>query len=297
MFATILMFAVSFAPALPVRAQDVTPFEFNMDRVKVVKKGQFASSKVYAIPTVYLHVEARNTAFAKNDGAQVKARVFIEGLDKALLQGLAKKIYEDLIAKVRAAGYTVLTYDDLKADLAGLDRMEPNPKYGLSTKLLDKSLGVDFVIASPSDEQTFDYGITGPVRSFKDVAKGKDAVVLVPVLHFTAPQVEVQKSGMFDKTVKLDLHPQLVLYKATVSGLPPDLGWCSIDVQQHGKRFAADPVGATQKLDEDKTKFGEWSRTVADFAFVLDPKALAAGVLRVGFALNDLTADTIKKAH
>ena len=133
------------------RAAEAPPFEINMDRVEIAHKSEFAESKTYFIPTVYLRIAAKSTTSIRNGNASAKMRIFTEGLDKAMLQGLAKKVYDDLVAKVRAAGYTVLTYDDLKADLAGVDRMKPNPKFGYPTKFFTVGSPIDFAIVTPSD--------------------------------------------------------------------------------------------------------------------------------------------------
>lgn len=287
------------ALAGPLGASDVPPWELNMDRVEFIKKGNLEDSKVYAIPTLYLHISARIKTEAKNEGAQVKAKIYVEGLTKTLVQGLAKQIYDDLVAKIRAAGFTVLSYDDLKVDLAGLDRMEANKKYGMPTKMFDGASGIDYMIVAPSDEQAIDYNFaTGPIRPYTGIAKGKEAIVLVPQIYFDLPQTGSEAGGgAFRKTIKLNITPQMALANAHVHGLPPDLGWTGIRIQRHGKRYAAEVAGSVEKLGQDQNDFGEWSRTTADFAFVVDPAAFSSGVLSVGYAINTLTADTIKKEH
>lgn len=287
-----------FSTAAIGHAADVKPFEINMDRVSFDKKGKFGASTTYIIPTVYLRLTGRNQTSISNGGASAKARVFIEGVDKSFLQGLSKKVYDDLIAKMRAAGYTVLAYDDLKTELAGFDRMKPNPKYGLPTLLTDKSGTVDFVLAAPSDEQALDWGVTGQTFPYRAMAKAKNAVVIIPNIYFNTASVLGKKGGgLFSKEVSLEVDPAMRLYSATIAGMPPDAGWCNILIQEHGKRLAADVAGKIEKLDEDQSKFDTWSRTVADFAFVVDKDAVGSGVIRVGTAINDLIVATVKKAH
>lgn len=282
----------------PVRAADPPPFELNEDRIKVIKEGNFESD-TYFIPTVYLHVAARVKTEAKNEGASTKARVFVEGLDKALMQGLAKQVYDDLVTKVRAAGYKVLTYDDLKPELASMSRMEPNKKYGFPTKAFDKGPGIDFAIASPSDDQTFDYNFaTGPGWPWRNVAKDKKLLVLIPQIYFNLPGVVAGKgSSLWGKSVSLTLEPVMRLYSGIVNCVAEDGGFCGINIQEHGTRLASDAVGTVQKLAEDTSDFGEWARTTADFAFVIDPAAFSDGVLRVGYAVNSRTVKTLKDSH
>lgn len=278
---------------------DAPPFEINMDRVEIAHKGDFADSNTYAIPTVYLHITARVQTEAKNEGARAKAKIYVDGLDKAMLQGLARQIQDDLVAKVRAAGYTVLTYDDLKADVAGLSRMTPNKRYGFPTTVFDKGPGIDFAIVTPSDEQNFDYNFaTGPTWPWRDTAKGKKVVVLIPQIYFNMPEIVPSKgSNIWGNSVKIDVLPNMKLYRATLYGLPPDLGYSYILIQEHGKRLASDAAGKATKGQQDTYDYGEWSSTTADFGFAIDPAAVSAGILRVGYAFNTLSAKTLKDAH
>ncbi|MEQ1919635.1 MAG: hypothetical protein ABL955_10585, partial [Elusimicrobiota bacterium] len=210
------------------RAGDIKPFEINMDRVELDKKGKFGASTTYIIPTLYLRMAARNQTSISNGGASGKARVFVEGIDKAFLQDLSKKIYDDLIAKMRAAGYTVLAYDDLKTELAGFDRLKPNPKYGLPSLLSDKIGPIDFVLASPSDEHQIDWGVTGVMYPYRSLAKAKNAVVLIPNIYFNTASVLGKKGGgMFSKEVSLEVDPAMRLFRGHVMGMPPDASWCN----------------------------------------------------------------------
>lgn len=288
----------------PVNAADLPPFPLNEDRIKVVNEKGF-KSETYVIPTVYLHIAARIQTDAKNEGASAKARVFVEGMTKNMVQDLAKGVYDDLVAKLRAEGHKVLAYEDLKPELGAMARMSPNPKVGMPTKLFDKGPGIDFMIVAPSDEQAFDYDFArGPTWPWRDLAKSRNAVVLIPQIHFTLPQVWAEKGGgLFSSSVALKSEPTLKLYAATIHGLPADLGWCSIQIQEHGKRPAAENVGAMQKLGEESYEgartggVAEWIRSVADFAFVVDRPAVEAGVRRVGLAINERTLKSIRAAR
>ena len=281
-----------------MRAAEPPPFEINMDRVEIGHKSEFAASKTYFIPTVYLRIAAKYVTSIKNKNASAKAKIYVGGLDKAMLQGLARQVYDDLVAKVRAAGFTVLTYDDLKADLVGLDRMQPNPKFGFPTKFFTIGSPIDYAIVTPSDEQTIDWGASWPTTPYQKIAKGKNVVVLVPEVYFNLPEVLATKgsNSMFD-SAGLSFLPTMKLYSGMVWGLPPNLGGPSIIVREHGKRLAAEVVGSMKKVSEQNNKYGDWSQFVGDYDFILDPPAFSTGVLRVCYALNDLTVKTIKGAQ
>lgn len=276
--------------------QSPPPFEINMDRVEMSHKRNFAKSKTYLIPTVYLRVMARTQTSIKSkgsSGASVKAKVFIDGIEKSLFQGLAQKVYNDLVAKIRAEGYTVLTYEDMKAELAGMDRMKANGKYAFPTKLSDGTVGIDYAIVTPSDEQAFDYGITGIEFRYRDLAKKKDAVVLIPDIYFSITEVAGKTdSDIWGKSASLAVLPPMRLQTAIVYANDG-----TIFIKEHGKRLAAEVAGSAKKVSEENFDYAGWSRTTGDYIFTLDPAAVSTGILRVGYAINDLTVKTIKTEH
>ncbi|MCU1349164.1 MAG: hypothetical protein JWO56_2194, partial [Acidobacteria bacterium] len=161
---TSLVFTMSMASAALAQSPAMKPFEINQDRVKVTSfGGNLGSSKTYLIPAVNLVISAQGSVWAKSGGAKAHGKYYVDGLKKDLLQGLASKIQDDLITRMRAAGYTVLTYDDVKAepDVASHGRNRPDARFGLPTT---GGLGmpVTFVVAAPTDEQAFDAPIQGP---------------------------------------------------------------------------------------------------------------------------------------
>lgn len=52
----------------PLSAQDVTPFDINMQRVRFGGPKSCAPTKTYIVPTVQLYIQARNTGWARNGG-------------------------------------------------------------------------------------------------------------------------------------------------------------------------------------------------------------------------------------
>ena len=98
---------------------ELPPFELNKDRIKVSSfGGSLKSSKTFLVPTATIMVSASGSVWAQakngSANAQAHAKFYVKGLDKALLQNLARQVQDDLVTKLRAAGYTVLTYDDVR---------------------------------------------------------------------------------------------------------------------------------------------------------------------------------------
>src|SRR5207253_10244027 len=113
---------------------------------------------------------------------------------KAELQQLAGRIETDIVGQLRAAGFTVLTYDDVKQDVAGRARMAANTRYGMPTHDSRAFPGMDFVVATPADEQTLDYGLSGPHANYFDAAKRTGATLLLPEIYLTMPQLGASAS-------------------------------------------------------------------------------------------------------
>ncbi|MEA2235512.1 MAG: hypothetical protein QOC81_236 [Thermoanaerobaculia bacterium] len=278
------------------------PFEINMDRVKVASfGGNFASSKTYLIPTVNLVVSARGSVWAKSGGAKAHGKYYVDGLSKPMLQELASKIQNDLVTRMRAAGYTVLTYEDVKGepDVASHGRDKLDDRYGLPTT---GGLGmpVTFVVATPTDAQAFDSPVQGPAWWLRGIAKAKDLIVIVPEIKFTVPQMFGEtESGYARDSAGIATDPAMVFEGAAIYGMNAKGGTPSIQVQRHGKRLAAEVTGMIRKVSEDKTTFSStWETTSGDFVMTLDPVAFSDGILRVGYAVNALiVSETAKGRH
>lgn len=61
---------------MPLSAQDAASFEINMQRVRFGGPKNCAPTRTYIVPTVQLYIQARNTGWARNGGAEARARVF-----------------------------------------------------------------------------------------------------------------------------------------------------------------------------------------------------------------------------
>jgi hypothetical protein len=296
-----IAFCVSLALAVSMTAQSpsMKPFEINMDRVKVSAfGGNFAQTKTYLIPTYTVQVSSLGSVWAKAGRTKAHAKYYVSGLDKALMQGLSKKLQDDLVAKMRSAGYTVLTYEDVKGepDVTGHGLLKIDSRYGLPT---GGGLGapVTFVIANPTDAQGFEAPIQGPSWWLRGISKAKDLTVIVPELTFTTPQMFGQASSTEHvDSAGISTDPRMIFEGAKIYGMTPKGGQPAIQVQQHGVRTAADVAGKITKVSEDRTGVSHvFETTVDDYVMELDPTVFTDGILRVGFAVNDMIVAEIKK--
>lgn len=153
-----------------------------------------SSNKTLIVPTTYvtLVTDGRVSA-AKQSGllqrgnasAQAAANFKVKGLDKAYAQLLAKAAQDNLVAQLRAAGYTVLTYADvMDRDLFRNAARESGP-------ISASEGGLNTLMVAPTDAQMFKSSLVGGQFS-EFISGGKnripDATLLIPQYVFHAPQ-------------------------------------------------------------------------------------------------------------
>lgn len=287
---------VTLAHPLVAQSAAMQPFELNMDRVTV--KGFNGNFNTYFVPSYDLIITVKGSVWAQKGGAQAHGKFFVDGLDKPFLHELATKLQDDLIKRIRAAGYTALSYADLKdhPDVVGRGLDKEDEKWGLPIR---HGSPLTYVIAAPSDAQQFNNPIQGAGWPWRGIAKEKNLVAIVPEMTFSLPQMwGVTRAGYSTNKAGISTDPAMVFEGAFLKGVDPKGGGPYIFVQRHGTRLASENAGTITQLSEDKTSFSkEWQRTSGDFSMTLDPVAFTDGVLRVGFALNAMIVAEIVKAH
>jgi hypothetical protein len=185
------------------------------------------SAKTLVVPTAYvtLITEGRVAATKQsgllqrgNATAKAAANYRVAGLDKAYAQQLAKAALDDFVAQLRSAGYTVLTYDDVKdRDFVKAAQRETQVgPLGLPAK---SEGGSQQVTAAPSDEQHFKWGWAGGAfAEFQSGGKSKftDATLILPHYTFAAPQAWAEGSrGYQSVSAEVNVAPGMNLTSAS----------------------------------------------------------------------------------
>lgn len=282
---------------------EIPPFQLNPDRIKIASFGGtlVSPTKTYFVPTATIIVSASGSVWAQAKGgggsnAQAHAKFYVRGLDKELLQDLARQVQDDLVTKLRAAGYTVLTYDDLKSHplIAGHSRDEPDAKWHLPTKHKDPNV---YLLANPTDAQAFDQPITGPLFWMQGVMKEKQIIAIVPELTFVTPVVWGEGTKGYNRAEALINIKPAMKFAGAMTWTANAKGSVNIQIYEHGMRLVSENTGVVKKVDEESYNFtSSWGRSSADYVFTLDQKVFAAGVLRVAGQVNDYTVAQIAKA-
>jgi len=270
--------------------------------------------KVVVVPTAYVKllvdgsvfVAKQGSAFAALGGGSTnsvksKANYKVAGIDKAFAQGLAKQAYDDFVARLRAAGYTVLTYEDIKDRdfVASAARNTGDAEWGMPT---ETAVGArdTYVVAAPSDEMAFKIGFTGVFAEFIKYGKPKftDAAVVIPTYTINAPQAWGETGSGFNRieastSVVPGMNLQAassqwmgapkvrmgggngpgVVTKAPVINLTENAGTLSKEDTTSG---TANAVSKTLSLFAG----GSVTGNSANYTLTIDPAAYTAGALR-----------------
>ena len=187
----------------------------------------FRDSETLVVPTAYLRLTVDGSATAVSDknafssdtsNARVTIRYKTTGLDKALAQEISKAAYEDFVAKLRAAGYKVLTYDDIKDQITGLTRYTKDEAYGLP-------VDAGQLVVTPTDEMAIKPGMGGNIVSpYQHFGKStlKEGTLIIPTFVLASPLAKPETSG---STAKLQLVPEMALISGNVAFMTHGGAW------------------------------------------------------------------------
>jgi hypothetical protein len=299
--ALVLALAIAAGQAHAIAAQSpaMKPFELNMEQVEVRKfGGKFSDSRTFFVPTYTLVVSVHGSVWAKKGGAQSHGKFFVEGMTQPLMHELATKLQTDLVTRMRAAGLTVLTYDDLKdhPDVAGRGRDKVDEQWGFPIR---HGTPLAYIIAAPTEAQQFNNPGVGAAWPFHGLAKEKNLMVLSPEVTFTVPQMWGQtRAGYATNSAGIATDPAMKLESGWIAAVNAKGGTVNILIKEHGTRLAAENAGTIKQLSEKKYSISkEWQRTSGDYSMTLDPVAFTDGIMRVGLAINTMILSEIAKAQ
>lgn len=260
--ATVLASTHAAAQAAPVTLADPIALDGKLD---VNGADEFKAPRKILIPTVIVRLALKGSLtvvnsgrFYQTDGKTVKAKgkYMVAGLDKAYAQGLAKQVQDDLVARLRAAGHTVLTYDDVKSDpeVVKMGRYKPEEGYGVP---LDSPRGTNntYLMAFPSDDQAIDPPFQGYGWGFRKVAKEGDLVVMVPEYRVDAPLLGGSKRhGISSRGASVSISPDMTMY-VMAPYLTAKGKWGSVLTKNAIEDVSTEDVGQIGDATDDSPKF------------------------------------------
>lgn len=187
-------------------------------------------SNIVVVPTAYVKLLVEGSTFVSQKGGyqigksanavKASAKYKVVGIDKKLAQDIARQAYDDFVAKLRAAGYTVLTYNDIRDRdfVKGAEREKVDANWGLPVES-SRNGDQTYIVAAPSDEQHFMSGAnSGVFNQFVSWGKPKfkDATVIIPQYTITAPQVWGKADASYSTiSAAINTAPGMQLQSAT----------------------------------------------------------------------------------
>ena len=208
-------------------AQTAAPVPLAVSTVVVNPEDLLDTNKTVVVPTAYvtLITDGRVAATKQsgffssgNNTAKASASYRVAGLDKAYAQQLAQAAQNDFVSQLRAAGYTVLTYAEVKERdfVKAAQRETEVGALGLPVK---SEGGNNFVTAAPSDEQHFKSGFAGGAfAEFQSGGKSRftDATLIIPHYTFASPQAWAEGSrGYKSVSAEANVAPGMNLSAAS----------------------------------------------------------------------------------
>lgn len=279
-------------------------------------------NKTVVVPTAYVKFVVDGKVGVSKQGSansvKASAKYRINGLDKALAQSIAKKAYDDFVGQMRAAGYTVLTWNDIKGRdyLQGIALAKAEPKWNLP---LESPVGTSdtLLVAAPSDEQQIKIGFTGPFSEFISMGKPKikDATIIIPTYTIVAPQIWGETGASY-ATISAGIQTapgmNLQAASATWMGKPKSRmmrGIPGVATKAPVINISSN-VGTLSKTDTTPaaanalskglsmlSDAGSISASSADYTFSVDPAAYSSGAMKGITAFNAEVARVAREAR
>ncbi len=282
-----------------------------------------SNSNTVVVPTAYVKLLVEGEAFVRQTGhyqvgqnantVKAGAKYKVVGIDKSLAQEIAQRAYDDFVAKLRAAGYTVLTYADIRDRdfVKSAEREKVDATMGLP---VEAARGSDetYVVAAPSDEQQFVTGMNGGEFN-QFIHWGKplftDATIIIPQYTIAAPQVWGEASGSYSTisaAIKTDPGMQLRSGMAHWMGAPVVRIMHGIPgVTTEAQVKVADRVGELAQTADNTsssanalskglsmlTGFGSIQQSSSEYTFTIDRNTYMAGALKGAGEFNAKVAE------
>jgi hypothetical protein len=170
-----------------------------------------------------------------------------------------------------------------------------NPKYGGMSTWKHPSGRATYVVNTGTGPQNIKPVMQGPTWGLRNIAKDKQAVLLVPEYRFDAPQMIGEKeSGYKRQEAGIYVTEALRIDFVNVWHLNGKGGGGLIQVKNPIK--VVDSVGKVEMQGEARDiSFGDWKRSSGDWVMTINPAAFGEGILKGGYAINDAVVAAVVK--
>lgn len=283
-----------------------------------IKLKYLSKAEAIVIPTLYLDLMTygKGTARTETSGLQrmagktqstvkAKAEAFIP-VDGARARALATRLYDDLVARLRAEGWTVYTWADVEGSdaLAKMELDEPSEEYGEpKIKFNDGIVRRDYLRFAPEGLPVFENNLTGPLFKMKKLAAEKKANLLLPVLEFDLAQVQLSSERSYSSlSASAGVAPELTLTSINYTFLNPK--YAGGGVMSRPAKVLSEEAGRVTEQEDVSPEFanalseslamltGTGSIKSSHGLYVMEPDwaVVEASVAGAGEAVNDVVA-------
>jgi hypothetical protein len=310
--ALVLVLAASSLGAQDGTVTIANPFPMPENDLRADGLRRFKDMPKILIPTVEARFALRGSLFVANQGgaldtrggtARARGRYVVGGLDPEYMRGLVKQYHDDLVARLRAAGYEVLTYDDVKdlPEVQRMDRYRNNEDYGVPTMSPQGSRN-DYAHVFPTEAQAINPPMQGYGWGFRKVARDLDAAVLVPVITIDAPTLSSStRNGVSSRSAAVHVAPNMVV-NVYAQFWTARMAWGSVYLKEPLQ--VADTVGQIGEATDDSpraanaiaaglsalTGAGGMSTASGTYGMAINRDQYTAGFFRAAISHNMLLA-------
>jgi hypothetical protein len=274
-----------------------------------IKLKKFNQSPKILVPGYYLHTLTEGEHKRSNWGAHAKAHYYVTNLSPALGSELATELHRDLVEKLRATGWEVLTWDDVAdLDWSSLGEQPALKQIGLPGFKYNVGFGNTYFMTSVPEGMPVmkspKMGVPGAPDLFKmlKIAAPTEANILYPNLRFDAPLGYGDKGSGYKNTyAEAKVAPVLELAWADAGSMTKKAAASFLRLRQPVR--LSENIGTltevSSETQEDLALFTyDTFRSVArgEYSFRLDLDAYRAAVLKAGRDFNSLLVAELQAA-
>jgi hypothetical protein len=295
----------AFLFCLPAAAGAQEVFSNPARQIEVIGKIK-TGQRVVIVPTLMLKwmtygkvsKTASPHAFQQNTRAARSTTEVVSPADPAAMVQLSQALYMDLVEKLRAAGWEVVTADALAAEQLKWSTIPVDPALGLPSDEFTYDAERRYAIAAPDGMPVLKTVAGGKFLApgngmlINRIAKERDAAVLIPTFIFdTAELDQSTRQGFNNVTATTSANAALLIGGSANVSSPR--GFMTVAVRQ--PVTVAEDIGALRKLDargDDRftatVRFlgGLAKVSKAAYAVEADSARLQAEALRAGGGFN-----------
>jgi len=255
------------------------------------------SERTIYLPTAQVHWMAYNKiktvqhagALSRATRSSYSSTEVSGPVEMGKLEGMAQKLYDDLVQKFEAAGWTVETAQEINGALTGLKPYAIDGKSGLP---IAKWAEGKYAVATPTGTASVDTGSPSTGMAQARFIKGKGGLVFIPIYRFdTASFSSDRGTGYSDTHASTSAAAELRLGGSM--SVISDRGWYGSTIYEPlpvaGQVGQLAPAGsnADSRMNSGTSRWlGLADSSKSAFEFVPDGDKAYVEALRAGLDLN-----------